>query len=87
MEKAAPARAERRLESFGFERLVAQLKNADRLLGAGLRAHTYRTRFLSCIERPSQCAAEIIILSSISLLFVGCLQSNVVPFERYAIPQ
>jgi hypothetical protein len=38
----------------------------DRLLGTGLGAHPFGAAFLSCEERRSQRAAEIIILPAIS---------------------
>jgi hypothetical protein len=63
----------------------------DRLLGAGVGAHPFRAGFLSCEERRSQRAAEIIILPAISFrptlfVFAGCLSSSFVPFEHDAIP-
>jgi hypothetical protein len=62
-----------------------------RLLGSRLGAHPFGAGFLSCEERRSQCAAEIIILPAISFrptlfVFAGCLSSSFVPFEHDAIP-
>jgi hypothetical protein len=63
----------------------------DRLLGAGVGAHPFRAGFLSCEERRSQRAAEIIILPAISFrpnlfVFARCLSSSFVPFKHDAIP-
>src|SRR6185369_16188053 len=63
----------------------------DRLLGARLGAHPFGAGFLSCEERRSQGAAEIIILPAISLrpnlfVFARCLSSSFVPFKHDPFP-
>ena len=62
----------------------------DRLLSARLGAHPFGAGFLSCEERRSQRAAEIIILPAISFrpnlfVFARYLSSSFVPFKHDVI--
>jgi hypothetical protein len=79
---------EERLQELWFNRPVVV---QDRLLGGRLGTHPFGARFLSCEERRSQRAAEIIILPAISVrpnlfVFARCLSSSFVPFKHDAIP-